>query len=116
MIHSGFEDEILDDEAPNIDDDIDIVGEEMKAQEKVEKNLKSSAKFGIYGPNQFTEEDVLAVAEQVENEEHNHVVKDEEDDNNNGDENISVDETCQKKWCSQCQVPKGKLNLFIKVE
>ena len=56
----------------------------------------------MYGPDQFTEEDVLAVATELE--------KEDPADNDITDA-VDDDEDCQKKWCSQCQV--GNCNAFI---
>ena len=82
-----------------VEDDIDIVGEEMKAeQKKVEEEKPKPHK--VYGPEQFTEEDVLAVAKELEKEEPTLANKDDHDDTS--DDNHEDDG--HKKWCSQCQV------------
>ena len=83
-----------------MDDDIDIVGangdKEVSEEHKEENDkTKNKLKNGMYGPDQFTEEDVLAVAEELE--------KEDPADNDITDA-VDDDEDCQKKWCSQCQV------------
>ena len=99
------QDEILEEDASN-EDDIDIVGEEKEEENNEEKNEsdKKTHKQGLYGPDQFTEADVLAIANELEKEEPVNV--------NVCDDTGDVKETnikqeadgCQKKWCSQCQV------------
>ena len=83
-----------------VDDDIDIVGvvrdntdhdEKRDDDDKELENTKSKIKNGLYGPDQFSEEDVLAVVQEME--------KDDPADNDITDD----EEGCQKRWCSQCQ-------------
>ena len=111
-------DEILDDDllAP-VEDDIDIVGGVVKdedqdtaARPKVEDERKPVAvlaKHRVYGPDQFTEEDVLEVKRELEREELGS-----EDITDHGDhDDDGGEESCQKKRCSQCQVqPQQKLS------
>ena len=83
-----------------MDDDIDIVGvngdkEESEEHKEEDDKTKSKLKNGMYGPDQFTEEDVLEVAKELE--------KEDPADNDITDA-VDDDEDCQKKWCSQCQV------------
>ena len=103
------QDEILEDELAAVDEDIvDVVKddeEDIKNLEEKDHDIKTNVKHGIYGPDQFTEEDVLAVAKEIE--------KDEPGDDSE-DVDITSDEdgrsarveavNCQKKRCSQCQV------------
>ena len=102
------QDEILEDEVAPVDEDIvDVVkdDEDIKHLEEKDHDIKTNVKHGIYGPDQFTEEDVLAVAKEIE--------KDEPGDDSE-DVDITSDEdgrsarveavNCQKKRCSQCQV------------
>ena len=100
------QDEILEEDVSNADDDIDIVGEEKEEEKKEEKKEceKKSQKQGLYGPDQFTEADVLVVANELEKDEPVSVnVCD--DRNDISEEDIKQeDDGCQKRWCSQCQV------------
>ena len=60
------------------------------------------AKHRVYGPDQFTEEDVLVVKRELEREEPGSAdITDHGDDDDDGGE-----DGCQKKWCSQCQVER----------
>ena len=119
-------DEILDDDllAP-VEDDIDIVGGVVKdedqdtaVRQKVEDERKPVAvlaKHRVYGPDQFTEEDVLEVKRELEREEleREELEREEpgsEDITDHGDHDDGGEESCQKKRCSQCQVqPQQKL-------
>lgn len=111
-------DEILDDDllAP-VEDDIDIVGGVVKdedqdtaVRQKVEDERKPVAvlaKHRVYGPDQFTEEDVLEVKRELEREEPG---SDDITDHGDDDDDDGGEESCQKKRCSQCQVqPQQKL-------
>ena len=111
-------DEILDDDllAP-VEDDIDIVGGVVKdedqdtaARPKVEDERKPvavMAKHRVYGPDQFTEEDVLEAKRELEREEPG---SDDITDHGDDDDDDGGEESCQKKRCSQCQVqPQQKL-------
>ena len=111
-------DEILDDDllAP-VEDDIDIVGGVVKdedqdtaVRQKVEDERKPVAvlaKHRVYGPDQFTEEDVLEVRRELEREEPG---SDDITDHGDDDDDDGGEESCQKKRCSQCQVqPQQKL-------
>ena len=104
-------DEILDDDLlPPVEDDIDIVGGVVKdedqdtaARPRVEderKPVSVLAKHRVYGPDQFTEEDVLEVKRELEREELGS-----EDITDHGDHD-GGEESCQKKRCSQCQVQR----------
>ena len=100
------QDEILEEDVSNADDDIDIVGEE-KEEEKKEENTESEKKpnkQGLYGPDQFTEADVLAVANELEKDEPVSVNVCEDTDEIAEEDIKQEDDGCQKKWCSQCQV------------
>ena len=112
-------DEILDDDllAP-VEDDIDIVGGVVKdedqdtaARPKVEDERKPVAvlaKHRVYGPDQFTEEDVLEVRRELEREEPG---SEDITDHGDHDDDDGGEESCQKKRCSQCQVqPQQKLS------
>ena len=62
-------------------------------------------KRSVYGPDQFTEEDVLAVAREMEKEDP--AKPGEQEDAMSGDDDDddrSKSDSCQKKRCSQCQV------------
>ena len=111
-------DEILDDDllAP-VEDDIDIVGGVVKdedqdtaVRQKVEDERKPvavMAKHRVYGPDQFTEEDVLEAKRELEREEPG---SDDITDHGDDDDDDGGEESCQKKRCSQCQVqPQQKL-------
>ena len=60
-------------------------------------------KRSVYGPDQFTEEDVLAVAQELEKEDPAKPGKEEEAITGDDDDRSKSD-SCQKKRCSQCQV------------
>ena len=122
-------DEILEDDllAP-VEDDIDIVGGVVKdedqdtaARPKVEDERKPVAvlaKHRVYGPDQFTEEDVLEVKRELEREELEREELEREGpgseditDHGDHDDDDGGEESCQKKRCSQCQVqPQQKLS------
>ena len=100
------QDEILEEDVSNTEDDIDIVGEEKeegKNEEKTESEKKTQ-KQGLYGPDQFTEADVLAIANEMEKEEPVNVNVCEDTDDIKEENIKQEDDGCQKKWCSQCQV------------
>ena len=59
------------------------------------------AKHRVYGPDQFTEEDVLVVKRELEREEPGSA-----DITDHGDDDDGGEASCQKKWCSQCQVQR----------
>ena len=62
------------------------------------------AKHRVYGPDQFTEEDVLVVKRELEREEPGSAdITDHGDDDDDDD---GGEAGCQKKWCSQCQVER----------
>jgi len=99
------QDEILEEDVSNTEDDIDIVGEEKEEEKNEEKNEseKKSQKQGLYGPDQFTEADVLAIANEMEKEEPVNVNVCEDTDDIKEENIKQEDDGCQKKWCSQCQ-------------
>ena len=115
-------DEILDDDLlPPVEDDIDIVGGVVKdedqdtdARPKVEDERKPVAvlaKHRVYGPDQFTEEDVLEAKRELEREELEREEPGSDDITDHGDHDDGGEESCQKKRCSQCQVqPQQKLD------
>ena len=74
-------------------------------------------KRSVYGPDQFTEEDVLAVARELEKEDPAKPGE-QEDAMSGDDDDRSKSDSCQKKRCSQCQVvssrPGAEL-LFIRL-
>ena len=105
------QDEILEEDASIVEDDIDIVGEEKEEGENVDKpdelndSDKKLQKQSIYGPDQFTEADVLAIVNELEKEDSVPVNVCGNAADNIADEDIKQeDEGCQKKWCSHCQV------------
>lgn len=103
-------DEVLEEDlaAATAEEDIDIVGVEKKEALEEKKKLVKVVKTngaGLYGPQQFTDEDVLTVANQLEEKEQK-----EEAEGREKTENISADDIKKeedggavKKWCSQCQ-------------
>ena len=100
------QDEILEEDASN-EDDIDIVGEEKEEEINEEKNEsdKKTQKQGLYGPDQFTEADVLAIANELEKEDPVSVNVCDDDTGDVKETKIKQEnDGCQKKWCSQCQV------------
>jgi len=99
------QDEILEEDASN-EDDIDIVGEEKEEEINEEKNEsdKKTQKQGLYGPDQFTEADVLAIANELEKEDPVSVNVCDDDTGDVKETKIKQEnDGCQKKWCSQCQ-------------
>lgn len=69
--------------------------------------VKLNPKRSVYGPDQFTEEDVLAVAQELEKEDPAKPGQEEEPMSGDDDDGSKSD-SCQKKRCSQCQVsPAG---------
>ena len=65
--------------------------------------VKMNPKRSVYGPDQFTEEDVLAVARELEKEDPAKPGE-QEDAMSGDDDDRSKSDSCQKKRCSQCQV------------
>ena len=103
------QDEILEDEVAPADDDIvDVVkddGEDVKQLEEKHHDLRTNVKHGIYGPDQFTDEDVLAVAKELEKEEPGDDSEDVDITSDEDGRSAAVEAVnCQKKRCSQCQV------------
>ena len=88
-----------------VEDDIDIIGgvkdSDANVDDKKKPEMKMNPKQSAYGPDQFTEEDVLAVAEELEKEDP--ARPGEEEDHDDGSPSSESD-SCQKKRCSQCQV------------
>ena len=73
------------------EEDIDILGEakDNVKQEKAKERENKAVKHGLYGPDQFSEEDcTLAVTKAVEKQE----AEESQEENN------------PSLWCSQCQV------------
>ena len=68
-------------------------------------------KRSVYGPDQFTEEDVLAVAQELEKEDPAKPGKEEEAITGDDDDRSKSD-SCQKKRCSQCQVRVRELDNY----
>ncbi len=76
--------------------------------------VKMNPKRSVYGPDQFTEEDVLAVARELEKEDPAKPGQEEGPVSGDDDDDGSKSDSCQKKRCSQCQVgPAGAELLFI---
>ena len=99
-------DEILEEDVSN-EDDIDIVGEDKDEEKNAEKKNESEKKMqkqGLYGPDQFTEADVLAIANELEKVDPVNVNVCEDTDDIKEANIKQEDDGCQKKWCSQCQV------------
>ena len=86
-------DEILEEDSGNMEDHIDIIGEAKDPVKPAkEKDAESKAiKTGLYGPTQFSEEDMRAVGKELEREQ-------------SGDRNRESVEQDTSQWCSQCQV------------
>ena len=64
-------------------------------------------KRSVYGPDQFTEEDVLAVAREMEKEDPAKPGEQEDAMSGDDDDDRSKSDSCQKKRCSQCQVSQA---------
>ena len=86
-------DEILEEDSGNMEDHIDIIGEAKDPVKPAkEKDAESKTiKTGLYGPAQFSEEDVRAVGKELESEQ-------------SGDRKRESVEQDTSQWCSQCQV------------
>ena len=67
--------------------------------------MKLNPKRSVYGPDQFTEADVLAVAQELEKEDP--AKPGQEEEPMSGDDDGSKSDSCQKKRCSQCQVSQA---------
>ena len=103
-------DEILEEENNTAEDDIDIIGgvKDTDADfDGVKKpDVKLNPKRSVYGPDQFTEADVLAVAQELEKEDPAKPGQEEEPMSGDDDDGSKSD-SCQKKRCSQCQVSQA---------
>ena len=107
-------DEVLEEDIAAPEEDIDIVGVEKKEAAEEEAKKKASLKLvtagSLYGPEQFTEEDVLTVAnklEEKEAKEHKVEAGVEEVEKKIAADDIKKEEEGGEggeKWCSQCQV------------
>ena len=103
------QDEVLEEEVVEREEDIDIVGVERKEAEEERKRAVQRAAAGAFGPGQFTEQDVLAVARAVDEKktkENKEISEEDNDDKKIAVEDIKKEEegSKPKKWCSQCQV------------